>query len=230
MSCNGTGSDHLRATAASWDRRFESGWFEGKPSTSLMAFVARRRDQIGTRVLDLGCGRGRNLVPLVQQGLEVVGLDLSARGLSIARQRLSRANLSAELVQGGTSSLPFGCDRFDFVFSIGVIHYNRWNGILESFAEVKRVLRPRGLFFFTGRSIHDTTHPRQPIEDHGLTAVDLEGSNRGVVRHYFTAEELIELAGEQDLEIVNGPRERLRPKQGAPRRVLGRWRVVFRKN
>lgn len=44
----------------------------------------------GSRVLDLGCGSGRTMLPLVRAGMRVVGVDRDRRALRAARRRLNR--------------------------------------------------------------------------------------------------------------------------------------------
>ena len=46
--------------------------------------------QSGGPVLEIGCGTGRVLVPTARAGIDIVGLDLSSRMLSICRQKLSQ--------------------------------------------------------------------------------------------------------------------------------------------
>jgi ubiquinone/menaquinone biosynthesis C-methylase UbiE len=62
---------------ASWVRRLES--------------LARRHGLNGRRALDLGCGTGASLLPLVELGYEVVGCDASAGMVEQAAGRVPRA-------------------------------------------------------------------------------------------------------------------------------------------
>src|SRR4051812_43239151 len=60
--------------------------------------------QEGGKVLELACGSGRVLVPLVRAGNSVTGIDLSSHMLEIARRKLAAEGVEAEsrahLVQG----------------------------------------------------------------------------------------------------------------------------------
>src|ERR1700722_700637 len=51
------------------------------------------------RLIDLGCGTGRLLVPFAQLGYSVVGVDLSSEMLAVAAEKLWAAGLSVALVQ-----------------------------------------------------------------------------------------------------------------------------------
>lgn len=69
----------------------------------------------GARVLDLGCGSGATLKPLVTRGLRVTGVDLSRAQLDRARARYA----SAALIQGDLAEVEFAPASFD-----GVIAYD----------------------------------------------------------------------------------------------------------
>jgi SAM-dependent methyltransferase len=105
---------------------------------ALAQFTARV--PAGCSVLDLGCGAG---VPVTQHlrgaGYSVVGLDFSMTQLRLACQ-----NVSAPLVQGDMSALPFRAESFDGVVAYySIIHVPR--GEHETIAkETRRVLVPGG--------------------------------------------------------------------------------------
>ena len=68
----------------------------------------------GADVLLIGCGSGRDLVPLVERGCQVTGIDPSREGLAIAEQLLQRRGLSATLTGGFFENLNIG-QTFDVV-------------------------------------------------------------------------------------------------------------------
>src|SRR5882762_9200404 len=105
----------------------------------------------GMRVLDAGCGTGRNLVYLLQSGWEVFGIDESSAAVA-QTQRLVTAvaphlpleNFRVEPVD----QLSFADAGFDVVLSSAVLHFARdedhWQRMLR---EMWRVLEPGGIFF-----------------------------------------------------------------------------------
>lgn len=98
------------------------------------------------RALDLCCGAGRHMIELRDQGLPVVGLDLSRDLLEVAARDLGG---ETKVVQGSMSRLPF-CGSFDLVLSLftsfGYFEKDEENA--EVFAQVASALRPGGKFIF----------------------------------------------------------------------------------
>jgi ubiquinone/menaquinone biosynthesis C-methylase UbiE len=105
--------------------------------------------QEGERALELGPGTGHGLVTLARaagpSGL-VCGLDLSAGMLSVARQRLCKHSLSADvsLVVGDAGELPFCKDCFDALFASFVIELFDPQELPLLLAGCRAVLRPGG--------------------------------------------------------------------------------------
>ena len=64
----------------------------GLPADEL-AFYERRIRANGGAALDQACGTGRHIFPLLAQGLEVHGADISADALDFARREIGRAHV-----------------------------------------------------------------------------------------------------------------------------------------
>ena len=105
----------------------------------------------GMRVLDAGCGFGRNLVWLLRNGAEVFAVDANAEGVAHVRA------LAAELAPGlpgdnfkvaALERMPFGDGFAEVVICNSVLHFARDDGhFLAMIEELWRVLRPGGLLF-----------------------------------------------------------------------------------
>jgi 2-polyprenyl-3-methyl-5-hydroxy-6-metoxy-1,4-benzoquinol methylase len=106
------------------------------------------------RILDLGCGSGRNAVPLENAGYEVHGVDSAPESIEICRHFVRAPERFRE---ASAASLPFPGACFDAVLDVGCLHMlpdrvSRATAI----AEVWRVLKPAG--FLCGRALT----PRAP--------------------------------------------------------------------
>jgi ubiquinone/menaquinone biosynthesis C-methylase UbiE len=107
------------------------------------------------QVLDAGCGAGYCSLRLAEHAARVVGVDLSARMIALAKSRQAEASAgNAEFLVADLRRLPFRNHSFDFVVSRNVLHLTP----METAApELCRVIRPRGRLL-----VQDlvTTHPR----------------------------------------------------------------------
>lgn len=105
----------------------------------------------GMRVLDAGCGFGRNLVYLLRVGAQVSACDADAEGVEHVRA------LAAELAPGlpaknfqvaALEQMPFAAGQFDAVICNSVLHFARDDRhFLAMVEEMWRVLRPGGMLF-----------------------------------------------------------------------------------
>ena len=77
----------------------------------------------GKTVLDFGCGAGENLVPLVERGARVIGMDISPELIALARQRLALAGLQATLQVGSAYETGLPDASVDVIFCIALIHH-----------------------------------------------------------------------------------------------------------
>ena len=113
--------------------------------------LARGRLDHRRRVLDAGCGAGRNLRYLLAHDYDCHGIDRDSGAIAHLRreaQALGRADADDRFIVGDVASLPWGDRAFDAVISSAVLHfaddYRRFELMV---AEMWRVLAPGGLLF-----------------------------------------------------------------------------------
>lgn len=111
----------------------------------------RGRIAEGMKVLDAGCGAGRNLVYLLRRGFDVWATDGDERALTAARAQAATLapSLPADRFRvEPVERMSFENETFDVVISSAVLHFARdeaqWDAMLR---EMWRVLRRGGLFF-----------------------------------------------------------------------------------
>ena len=102
------------------------------------------------RILDLGCGGGLDLLALheITGGkAELYGVDMTDKVLELAEERFGRLGVEGvHLLKGDISSLPFPDGSFDMVTVAWVLHHVDGEELDRILDEVRRVLRPGGIF------------------------------------------------------------------------------------
>lgn len=109
--------------------------------------LLKGRIQPEMRLLDAGCGRGRNLVYLVGAGHDVHAVDADEANVASVRERMP-ALADARVQVAQVEALPFADDAFDVVVSNAVLHFARDHDHFDAMVtEMLRVLAPGGMLF-----------------------------------------------------------------------------------
>jgi ubiquinone/menaquinone biosynthesis C-methylase UbiE len=97
-------------------------------------------------VLDIGCGGGININRMSKNAKKVYGVDYSIESVNLSRE-VNRQEIydgKVEILKGNVQDLPFEDNTFDIVTAFETVYF--WPNIEKSFGEVKRVLKPGGIF------------------------------------------------------------------------------------
>lgn len=113
--------------------------------------IQKGRFAPGMKILDAGCGGGRNIVWLLQNGFDVSAIDIDQRSVDRVQALAKRhaPNLAPESFQIATlDSIPFPDQRFEWVICNAVLHFAEDRAQFDRWlAELWRVLKPGGIFF-----------------------------------------------------------------------------------
>jgi SAM-dependent methyltransferase len=107
------------------------------------------------RVLDLGCGAGRNALFLAREGFETWGVDLSAAAIAETRRRAAAEGLEVRAEVASIEAIAFPDAFFDAVVSYGVLCYAPLDDVARAIERVAEVLVPGGRFFCMTRADGD---------------------------------------------------------------------------
>lgn len=107
--------------------------------------VRARKETSPLRVLDVGCGAGTQCFLYAELGHGVVGVDINAPLIEIARKRARTANIAGEFHLGSAAALPFEDGSFDVCLLNELLeHVPEWQRCLD---EATRVLKPGGILY-----------------------------------------------------------------------------------
>lgn len=130
-------------------------WFRGRRAV-IHALLARADVTPPLRVLDAGCGTGRNMLEFAELG-HVTGVEPSSAAVELCHER----GLT-DVLEGEIEDLPFDADSFDLIFAFDVLEH--LDDDVEGMRELRRVARPEARFVATVPaykwlwSQHDDTH------------------------------------------------------------------------
>jgi SAM-dependent methyltransferase len=115
-------------------------WYRGRRRV-LERVIDDLRLPARARILDAGCGSGRNMVELARHG-SVTGVELSETSV-----RLALARGAGEVIEGSVLQMGFDGDSFDLAVCLDVIEHLECD--LDALRELRRVVAPGGSLLVT---------------------------------------------------------------------------------
>ncbi len=153
-----------------WDERYRKGGFEWGDKQTLVAELALAimEQRRFTNVLDVGCGYGRDCVYLARKGLDVVGIDVSAEALKLARDWAKSEELNIGFIHMDIINNRFEDLCFDTVIMFNTFHFMMEKVRERTVVEIYRILRNGGVLvqamfsrrekgFGQGREVEENT-------------------------------------------------------------------------
>lgn len=143
------------------------------------------------KVLELGCGQGRDTCHLVKEGFDVHAIDYSSTGLEQLRGRMRTDDLCCELkVHDMRDSLPYEDGSFDAVYSHMLFTMDfTMDELSFMMAECLRVLRKGGINAYSVRNHDDPHYGRfEPVRE------DTWRNPKGFIVHFLSREKVMALS------------------------------------
>ena len=132
----------------------------------LNSLIKASENGIGVRTLDTGCGTGISTRQLKAAGFRVIGCDAEEKMIQAAEKE----NDGITYVTAPAHSLPFESDHFDMVTTFTSFH---WFSDPESIEEIKRILKPGGMFFVASKNA-----------DEGMSSEDFRNEYQKILKKY----------------------------------------------
>lgn len=182
---------------AVWDKKHGAGEhedFKARPST--LAELIEPQLGRGSKVLELGCGVGRDAAFFAKNGHDVTATDLSDVVIERNKRMLGDLGIRFQALDM-QARLPFEDSGFDLVFANLSLHYYTDEDTRKIIKDITRVLRPDGMLAFVCKSVNDFHYGNgEEVEKNVFVG------KSGHVRHLFSvdyARELIQSAFEIEL-------------------------------
>ena len=164
-----------RAGSAWSDAGTVAGFAQSAPNPTLIQYATRQqRSSAPLRVLDIGCGAGRNAVPLARAGAYVLGTDLSWPMLRAAADRDAAGRLLVALAP--MQALPVRERCIDLIVAHGIWNLARSDReFRQAIAEAARVARLGAALFVFTFSRHTLPPDAAPVAGQTLTFTQFSG-------------------------------------------------------
>ena len=186
-----------------WDKEYKTGEhlaLSDEPAEDLEKFTRWAERNFGrrflnplARVLDLGCGNGRNLIYLAQNyGMRGVGYDISSEAVKLA-ERASKEMPITYVARSIEGIIDLPDASVDVVLDMMTSHFLKEKERTELKAEILRVLKPGGWLFFKSFLADQDLHVRRLLkESPSDEASSYIHPEIGVYEHVFTEDALYE--------------------------------------
>ena len=173
----------------------------GNTDIYLLDQFMRGRIEAGMKVLDAGCGHGRNSELAVRLGCDVYGFDINpevVEHIHMIGRAWGSAFTPANFTTGDMHSIGYADETFDFVICMAVLHFAEGrDDFAAMFTELVRVLKPGGFLWFRMTTKHTLEYLAKPLGD------DVYDIPDGSTRYLLDKGYLEELMNEHGLSYAD---------------------------
>lgn len=156
--------------------------------------VDRIRVNRPKNVLDVGCGTGK-LLSMLPKNINAVGIDISDAMLEQAESQAA-----GKCKRGDAANIPYKDNSFDLVISQFALHEKDTNTIHRELLEIRRVLKPSGLFSVTDFDIPKAQTILSTILGRGIKQIEKHAGDE----HYANYKVWIERGGLKKIMVNSG--------------------------
>lgn len=219
---------------ASWDAEYRRGRYAGEPPIAwvetILTMLKAEPGRWRGGGLYIGCGNGRNYLPLVDAGATLDGIDLSREAITQLAQR--RPDVARRLSVGDFRGPQLTRRRFDYLIAIQVFQHGDGNALSAAFAQAATLLQPGGLLFVRINSAATQIYHRHTVVERdrfgGFTIRYDDGPKMGLLIHFASREDLLARAGAA-FEVVGEPLEVVMQREAPKTGTWAQWQAVWRR-
>ena len=183
-----------------WNKVYKSdnSFFGDDPSNFAIRCYNHMKENNSKKILDLGSGHGRDALFFASVGIEVDSLNYSATAIEILDKMAKEKRLPIKAkVFDVNNQLPFPDGYFDAVYSHMLLNMRFSLHELHSiFSEIRRVLKSKGLNFFSVRNNNDKSYRKGIEVDKGIYDIN------GFQVRFLSEEEIRDLVKHEGFEIL----------------------------
>jgi SAM-dependent methyltransferase len=168
-----------------WESLYNREFFFGSGPTKLAEYAEPILKKYNIkRILEVGCGQGRDALHFAQLGYNVDAFDIShnaVKFLKNQKQKLQLENLNV-IIHDSSKPFDFKHKQFDFVYSNLALQFFELETLAAIFKEISRVLKTGSLFLFSTKKEGDKYY------NFGEKIDQYSFKNKGIIRYFFPRE------------------------------------------
>jgi ubiquinone/menaquinone biosynthesis C-methylase UbiE len=176
------------------------GWYNYRHWTIFRTELEALASEWGQgKLLNVGCGHGADFLPFAKT-FDLYGLDFSDEMIRMAQKYSRKFEFPVNLAVGDICALPYNNEAFDYAIAVATYHHLKKEQQLQSFLELKRVLKPGATAFVT---VWNRWQPKFRFKGKEIQ-VPWRTQNGVLNRYYylFTYNEMKALARKAGFEII----------------------------
>ena len=210
-------------------RVYEAGarfWEAPIPTEELADFIKERDVPKGSRVIEFGCGEGRDSIFLAKLGFKVTALDVAPSAIKRAKEWAREEGVEVDFQVNDVTALkgiPAGC--YDLGINIGCLQmFTEYEDRRRHFSEAFRVLKPQAIFFLCNMAVLTQEEVKQHfppgwkyprVGDVTPRKIIVDGKEKEILLpiiagHGFTKEDLIKELTEAGFKVIDIQRKKTR--------------------
>jgi len=140
-------------------------WDSGISPPELLEFI---RTHSPGKAIDLGCGTGTNVITLTRAGWQVTGVDFAPRAIRIAKRKLKKENIQADLRVGDVTKLTDSSNQYDLALDLGCFHSLTQQGRQDYLNQLDSILTPKGFWL-----LYSFINPSPPQPGPGIAEAEI---------------------------------------------------------
>jgi SAM-dependent methyltransferase len=170
-----------------WNKLYDSKFYFGTGPTKL----AKKAESLLVeskvkRILELGCGQGRDAIHFAQLGYDVNAVDISQNAIESIKKIKTDLDLTTlqPQIHDIAKPLPFSEESFDFIYSNLALQFFDINQLEQNFQNISKILKKDSFFLFSTKKIGDKYYK------FGTKVSENAYENKGIIRYFYDSETL----------------------------------------
>lgn len=173
------------------------------PNESIIKFVKKNISDRNSKILDFGCGAGRNAIALAMEGYQMIAMDYSEEAIKLVEEKANEKLLDIQCVINKNINVPLEKESVNAIVANGSLFYNGWSETIDLLSNLHNILDANGLMWADWRAKEDSLYGMgEKIED-GYFAMNEESGRSGCCYHFWDLAQLEDIYIKSGFKIVS---------------------------